>query len=87
MSGSLRLVYQKKRLKKVASGKFRIYESSQSKESITQLIERGGSAEPISSGIRIFKPILPNKFWFAVPEGLVTLDEVPEYAGLYYVSE
>lgn len=31
--------------------------------------------------------LLPNKFWFCVPEGLVTGLEVPAYAGLIYVSE
>ena len=27
----------------------------------------------------------PNKFFFAVPEGLVSVDEVPDYAGLIYI--
>lgn len=30
--------------------------------------------------------LLPNKFYFAVPDGLVTIDEVPEYAGLITVK-
>lgn len=30
---------------------------------------------------------LPNKFFYAVPEGMVSADEVPEYAGLLYVTE
>lgn len=29
----------------------------------------------------------PNRFWYAVPENLVTPEEVPEYAGLYYVTD
>lgn len=29
----------------------------------------------------------PNRFWYAVPEDLVTPDEVPEYAGLIYVTD
>src|SRR5690606_851431 len=29
---------------------------------------------------------LPNYFAFAVPEGLVEPGEVPDYAGLYYVT-
>lgn len=29
---------------------------------------------------------LPNKFSFIVPEGLVSKDEIPEYAGLFYVN-
>lgn len=27
----------------------------------------------------------PNYFYYAVPEGLITVDEVPEYAGLIYI--
>ena len=30
---------------------------------------------------------LPNKFFYAVPDGLITKEEVPEYAGLLYISE
>ena len=29
----------------------------------------------------------PNRFYFAVPEGLISVDEVPDYAGLIYVDE
>lgn len=29
---------------------------------------------------------LPNKFFYAVPEGLVSTEEVPDYAGLLYVK-
>jgi len=29
----------------------------------------------------------PNRFYFAVPEGLITVDDVPEYAGLLYVTK
>lgn len=28
-----------------------------------------------------------NKFWFVVPENLITLDEIPEYAGLIYINK
>lgn len=28
----------------------------------------------------------PHKFCFAVPEGMITKDEIPDYAGLIYVS-
>jgi hypothetical protein len=28
----------------------------------------------------------PNKFFYAVPEGLITKDEVPDYAGLIHVN-
>lgn len=30
---------------------------------------------------------LPNKFSFVVPEGLISPDEVPNYAGLFYVNK
>ena len=30
---------------------------------------------------------MPNKFFFACPEGLLTVDEIPEYAGLIYTTE
>lgn len=29
----------------------------------------------------------PNYFYYAVPKGMITTDEVPEYAGLIYISE
>jgi hypothetical protein len=29
----------------------------------------------------------PNQFYYAVPEGLITVDEIPEYAGLIYITE
>jgi hypothetical protein len=30
---------------------------------------------------------VPNYFYFVVPENLVTIEEVPEYAGLMYLTE
>lgn len=30
---------------------------------------------------------LPNKFFYAVPTGLISKEEVPEYAGLLYIDE
>lgn len=33
------------------------------------------------------KKIKPNRFFYAVPEGLVTPDEVPDYAGLLWVMD
>jgi hypothetical protein len=32
-------------------------------------------------------PIIPNKFYYCCPEGLIAVDEIPEYAGLLYYSE
>lgn len=31
--------------------------------------------------------LCPHYFFYAVPEGLVTIDEVPEYAGLVYMTD
>ncbi|MFT6125760.1 MAG: hypothetical protein ACJAVA_000201 [Flavobacteriaceae bacterium] len=72
--------YGRKRPKTVPSGKFREY-TSMGKPN------KSFESQAISTGIRIFKPILPNKFWFAVPENLIPLDEIPDYAGLYYITE
>lgn len=72
--------YGRKRVKKVPSGKFREYISMGKPD-------KNFESVAISTGIRIFKPILPNKFWFAVPENLISIDEIPDYAGLYYITE
>jgi len=29
----------------------------------------------------------PNRFYYAVPTNLITVDDLPEYAGLYYIDE
>ncbi len=29
----------------------------------------------------------PNRFYYAVPEGLVSVEEIPEYAGLIYIKD
>ncbi|WP_231489887.1 hypothetical protein [Pedobacter sp. Leaf170] len=41
-----------------------------------------------SSYITFVKPAdkLPNKFYFACPEGVIPVEEVPDYAGLIYVQ-
>jgi len=31
--------------------------------------------------------LIPNKFFYVVPKGLISKEEVPEYAGLIYVDE
>lgn len=44
----------------------------------------------ISSGIEFMKhsnKLLPNKFFYVVPNGLIAKHEVPDYAGLIYVDE
>ncbi len=30
--------------------------------------------------------LLPNKFYYVVPEGMVTAEEIPKYAGLIYIT-
>lgn len=46
--------------------------------------ERTGAELRPSGNIWYFSA---NKFWFVVPENLITLDEIPEYAGLIYINE
>lgn len=43
---------------------------------------------PLQSRIKILpiEQVRPNKFVFAVPEGLVDASEVPDYAGLMYIK-
>ncbi|QDP86058.1 hypothetical protein FNJ88_11060 [Chryseobacterium sp. SNU WT5] len=36
---------------------------------------------------RVSNERLPNKFFYAVPAGLISKGEVPEYAGLVYINE
>lgn len=55
---------------------------------------RGGTSLNIwfsvSSGIEIREvknKALPNKFFYAVPTGLILKEEVPDYAGLLYIDE
>ena len=30
---------------------------------------------------------LPNRFYFAVPEGMIKVNELPEYCGLFYIGK
>jgi len=32
------------------------------------------------------KKFIPNRFYYVVPEGMITKEEVPEYAGLIYIN-
>lgn len=50
--------------------------------------------EVFKSGMKVLEGNLhglinkyPNKFYFAVPKNLVSIDEVPEYAGLIYLNK
>ena len=40
-----------------------------------------------STSILIQKLIIPNRFYYACPEGLIDASEIPNYAGLIYVSQ
>lgn len=35
----------------------------------------------------ILQKKIPHRFWYAVPEGLIKPNEVPEYAGIIYISD
>jgi len=52
-------------------------------------VHDGEWIHPKSSMIRWTKPCesLPNKFFYACPEGLIAPGEVPAYAGLIYVQK
>jgi hypothetical protein len=51
--------------------------------------ENGKTQWARGSSIHIHCPAdyLPNKFYYACPENLITVDEVPAYAGLIYIRE
>lgn len=36
---------------------------------------------------KISKRSIPNKFSFACPEGMIKLEEIPDYYGLYYINK
>ena len=37
--------------------------------------------------VDLTKQLCPNRFYYAVPDGLIKKEEVPDYAGLIYVSD
>jgi hypothetical protein len=41
----------------------------------------------LSTDVRFPKIVVPNRFYYAVPEGLIDKKEVPDYAGLIYVDD
>lgn len=44
-------------------------------------------AEHLDCGIRIQNlGNCPNKFWYCCPKGVIPIEEIPEYAGLYYLD-
>lgn len=44
--------------------------------------------EQISSEIELRQnPRCPNKFYYICPKGVIPLEEIPEYAGLFYINE
>ena len=48
-----------------------------------QILE--GTYKPRREGMPY--PMRPNYFYYVVPEGMITKDDLPEYAGLMYVNE
>lgn len=36
---------------------------------------------------KIKQEILPNKFYYVVPNNLISLEEIPQYAGLIYIND
>lgn len=41
---------------------------------------------PVSSTVLFKKPLIPNRFYYACPKGLIDKKDIPEYAGLIYVD-
>lgn len=41
----------------------------------------------VSTQVHFIKIMVPNRFYYAVPEGLIKKNEIPAYAGLIYVTE
>lgn len=35
----------------------------------------------------VYADKIPNQFYYVVPESMITVDELPRYAGLYYIIE
>jgi hypothetical protein len=48
-----------------------------------------GKQTQLYSGVSFLRPQLkiPNKFYYACPEGLLKAEDVPEYAGLLFISK
>lgn len=47
----------------------------------------GGSNNSCSVGWKDLKQSIPNKFYFACPDGLISPEEVPSYAGLIHCGK
>ena len=45
--------------------------------------------DPCATSVAIIEPskLKPNKFFYACPEDLISVDEIPEWAGLIYVTK
>ena len=61
-----------------------IQESDFKKEKHKLMLEK---ASVIDSNINDVWYYTPNYFYFVVPLNLVSIDEIPEYAGLIYINE
>lgn len=78
-------------IKKTRRGSVKVesYISKQSNKSCESLFKKKKyNFKQISTEIK-FQDIrkAPNKFWYICPKDVIPLEEVPEYAGLYYVYD
>jgi len=53
----------------------------------TLITEKKFITETFKKGTKETWYLVPNYFYFVVPENLVSVEEVPEYAGLMYINE
>lgn len=72
----------------IGTGEFITEEVSEYMLSRYQRSDPNVSWKPHNTQIEIHRIMqCPNKFWYVCPTGVIPVDEVPDYAGLYYVDE
>lgn len=64
-----------------------ILEKGGYKTNYRKSVVRNGKRKMLPAGRLIEVDKRPNRFYFAVPEGLISPEDVPEYAGLIYVNK
>lgn len=64
-----------------------ILENGGYKKTHKKSVIQNGKRKLVPAGKLIKVDKRPNRFYFAVPEGLISPDDVPDYAGLLYVSK
>jgi hypothetical protein len=55
--------------------------------SLKEVVTMPGETFGNLSQVYFIKPKTPNKFYYCCPEGMIEVDEVPEYAGLLYYRQ